>query len=141
MRYIFYADIYFIQNFMMKIAVIYLALYCTKMYETISSMKGIGKICIVSFVATIFEILGLLLTGSYSVFILCVHLFEVPFMIWSVVGNVKQKIIRIIIAGYFFLMIINGVLEALWNQFGEHGSYLFYLLFSFEHKILIYRCV
>ena len=33
-------------------------------------------------------------------------------------------------------MIINGVLEALWNQFGEHGSYLFYLLFSSAGVVL-----
>ena len=33
-------------------------------------------------------------------------------------------------SGYFFLILINGVLEALWNQFGKHGAYIFYLLFS-----------
>ena len=130
MRYIFYADVYFIQNFMMKVAVIYLALYCNKVYETISKAKGIGKICLASFLGTITEIAGLICSGSYNFWVLCIHLFEVPLMIGFVTGKEKQNRMKIIVAGYFFLILINGVLEALWNQFGEGGSYLFFLIFS-----------
>ena len=115
---------------MMKMAVIYLALYCNKVYETISKAKGIGKICLASFLGTIIEVTGLICSGSYTFFILCIYLFEVPLMIWFVTGKEKQNIMNVIVAGYFFLMMINGVLEALWNLFGEQGGYIFFLLFS-----------
>lgn len=130
MRYIFYADVYFIQNFMMKVAVLYLTLYCNKIHFEITRVKGIGRICVASFVGTIIEIAGLLLSGSYSVFIICVHLLEVPLMSRFVLGKKSGQMLRVIISSYFFTMLINGVLEALWNQFGEGGGYIFYLLFS-----------
>lgn len=130
MRYIFYADVYFIQNFMMKVAVLYLSLYCNKIHFEITRVKGIGRICVVSFLGTIIEIAGLLLSGSYSVFIICVHLLEVPLMSRFVLGKNREQVLRVIVSGYFFTMLINGVLEALWNQFGEGGGYIFYLLFS-----------
>ena len=66
MQYIFYADIYFIQNFMMKIAVLYLSLYCNKVYFETTRIKGLVKICFASGLGTMIEILGLILSGSYS---------------------------------------------------------------------------
>lgn len=130
MRYIFYADVYFVQNFMMKLAVLYLALYCSKVNFETTRIKGIGKISIASFIGTIIEIVGLIFSGSYTIFVLCVHLFEVPLMSWFVLGKNCRQMLRVIISGYFFTILINGVLEALWNQFGEGGSYIFFLLFS-----------
>lgn len=130
MRYIFYADIYFIQNFMMKVGVLYLALYCNKVYESISTAKGIGRICLASFIGTIIELAGLIWGESYTLYILCVHLFEIPLMVSFLLKKNKTYIMRIIIAGYLGIIIVNGVLEALWNQFGEAGGYMFFLLFS-----------
>lgn len=115
---------------MMKVAVLYLALYCNKMLEKISMAKGIGKICIASFMGTLIEIIGLLFGSSYGVFITFVHFFQVPFMTCFVLGKAWKQMLRVVLSGYFFTMLINGVLEALWNQFGERGSYIFYLLFS-----------
>ena len=130
MRYIFYADVYFIQNFMMKVAALYLALCCGRMRFEATRAKVLVKIGIVSLIGTLFEIVGLIFSGSYSVFVLAVYLLEIPFMTWIVLGKNRIQTVRVMIAGYFFTIIINGVLEALWNQFGEHGSYVFYLLFS-----------
>lgn len=130
MRYIFYADVYFIQNFIMKVAVLYLALYFNKVHEPILKMRGIGKICIASFVGTMVEIVGFLFGPSYRLISVWLHLLEMPLMVWGLLRKEKISILRIVVTGYFFLMIINGVLEALWNQFGEQGGYIFFLLFS-----------
>ena len=130
MRYIFYADVYFIQNFMMKLAVLYLALYCNKIQSSIKSYKGIGKICLASMIGTLFEIVGLFVSGSYIVFVLGVHLFEIPCIVKFLLDKKEKKMLRVIASSYFFMLIINGVLEALWNQFQEEGSYMFCLLIS-----------
>lgn len=115
---------------MMKVTVLYLALYCNKRREKIETGKEIGKICIASFIGTLIEIIGLLLGCSYSVFVIIGHFLQVPLMTSFVLGKDRRKMLQIVIAGYFFTILINGILEALWNQFGEHGGYLFYLLFS-----------
>ena len=130
MRYIFYVDVYFIQNFMMKMSALYLAMYCNKIHEKISDAKGIGKICFAAFIGTFVEILGLLSIGHYNLFVILVHFFEVPLMAWFVIGRKGNRHFQVVITGYFFTMVINGILEVLWNQFGERGSYLFYLIFS-----------
>lgn len=130
MRYIFYADVYFLQNFMMKVAVLYLSLYCNKKNVEITRISSLLKICLVSGVGTVIEILGLLMSSSYHVFVVGSHLLEVSLMVHFVLEKEKQGMMRVIAAGYFFTVLINGVLEALWNQFGECGGYLFVLVFS-----------
>lgn len=125
--YIFYADVYFIQNFIIKVAVIYLSLYCNKCHFYLSTTKGIGKIVLASAVGTLIEIAGLILGNSYNVFLILVHTFEIPFMILLVLGSERQSYIKIILTGYFFVMTINGVLEVVWNWFGGYGSYIFFL--------------
>lgn len=115
---------------MMKVAVLYLALYCNKIYFEVVEGKGWLKIGLASGIGTIIEIAGLLFSSPYYVFVAVVNLLEVPMMVLYVVGKKRQQMLRVILSGYFFTMLINGVLEALWNQFGEHGGYLFYLLFS-----------
>jgi len=130
MRYIFYADVYFIQNFMIKVAVLYLAFYCNKRSQITNTVNGIGKICLASGVGTIFEIVGLMLVNNYNLFLLLVHMLEIPIMFIGLAVKEKRQLFQLIISGYFFTILINGVLEALWNQFGERGSYIFYLIFS-----------
>lgn len=109
---------------------LYLALYCNKYYKIVDSVKAVGKICVVAVLGTIFEIVGLMLSSSYSMFLILVNILELPFLFWGLIGKQKQNILRLIITGYFFTMLINAILEALWNQFGERGSYIFYLLFT-----------
>ena len=128
--YIFYADVYFVQNFMIKAAVIYLSLYCNKFQTHVSTVKGIGKIVLASFLGTMLEIIGLILGDFYNFFILLIHFIELPLLFLFVVTNTRQKLFALIVTGYLFVMIINGVLEAMWNWFGEKSSYIFYLGFS-----------
>ena len=128
--YIFYADVYFIQNWIIKIAVLYLSLFCNRQHDTLFTVRGMIKIILASFLGTILEIIGLLFFDSYNVFIACVHLLEVPLMIWFVLGKNYKKMLQVIVTGYFFVLVINGVIETMWNWFGEKGSYVFCLLFA-----------
>lgn len=109
---------------------LYLALWYNKVHLEITRARGIVKICVASLMGTLLEIAGLLLGNSYNAFTTCVHLFEVPLMVLFVLGKERRQMMRVVVTGYFFIMLINGALEVLWNQFGQNGSYLFYLLFS-----------
>ena len=111
-------------------AVLYLTLYCNKSYGITESLKGVGKIALASFFGTIFEIVGFMISHRYSVFVLLVNVLELPLMFLGIAGRKCKKMLRLILSGYFFTMLINGILEALWNQFGEGGGFLFFLLFS-----------
>lgn len=137
--YIFYADVYFVQNFMIKAVVIYLSLYFNKFQTHISSVKGILKIIIVSCLATVFEVMGLLLCDSYNFFIMLIHVLEVPVMFLCTVVKMRQNTFSLIVTGYLFVMIINGVLEVMWNWFGEKGNYIFYLGCSCGFVIVVAR--
>ena len=126
--YVFYADIYLVQNLLIKFFVIYLSLYCNRLHIYIETLKGIGKIIVISFVATIIEIMALVLGGSYTVFIISCHLLEIPIMMYSILLKERRKIKKLIIAGYFFLMVITSVLEVLWNCFGMTGDFIVLLI-------------
>lgn len=125
--YIFYADIYFLQNFIIKTAVIYLSLCFNKIHCSIYTLKGIGKIMLASFLGTGIEVMGLMMGNSYHFFLVLVHLLEIPFMMRVVLGKRQRQMLRVIITGYFFVIVINGVLEILWNWFGQHGLYILLL--------------
>ncbi len=128
--YIFYADVYVVQNFVIKIAVLYFALYCNKYHMLLETGRGIGKIILAALAGTITEIAGLFLGNSYYVFLILVHVFEIPLMIGFLLGKERQQWIKVIITGYFFVMAINAVLEILWNYFGAYGNYVFWLCAS-----------
>lgn len=128
--YIFYADVYFIQNVIIKIAVIYLALFSSKCHIQISTLKGLVRIAGASLLGTLIEIAGLMWSSSYNLFLLLVHILEIPLMMWCVLGKERRQMMKVIVTGYFFIMVINGVLEAFWNWFGAYGDYIFYLCAS-----------
>ena len=128
--YIFYADVYFVQNFVIKIAVLYFTMYCNKYHALLETGRGIGKIVLAAFMGTIAEIAGLFLGNAYNVFLVLVHVFEIPLMIGFLLGKERQQWIKVIITAYFFVMVINAVLEILWNCFGVYGNYAFWLCVS-----------
>ena len=130
MRYIFYADVYFVQNFMIKATVLYLSFYCNRKGAFVDHMKGVWRISLVSLIGTFVEIVGLMCFGSYNLFQLFVHVVEIPLMFIGVIRKERVSLYKYILTGYFFTILINSVLEALWNQFGEKGGYIFCLLFS-----------
>lgn len=130
MQYIFYADVYLVQNFMIKVAVLYLSFYCNKMGSRFDTVKGVGRICFVSFLGTIVEIVALMSFDSYYLFLVFTHVVEIPLMFILITRKERMPLYKVILMGYFFTMLINSVLEALWNLFGENGSFIFCLLFS-----------
>lgn len=125
--YIFYADVYFVQNLMIKIAVLFLSLYANKCYFAIQSRRGIARIILVAGLGTIVELLGLWMSNSYNFLLLLVSILEIPIMFFLLLGERKETMITLILSGYFFTMIINATLELLWNWFGESGGFVFYL--------------
>jgi len=123
--YIFYADAYFVQNFLMKTTVIFLALWVNKERFGIP----IYKIILSSGIGTILEVTFLMwshlpwLAGIYSVL-------EIPVIVCVLLGKRWKQIVKISISGFFFVMIMNGFIEILWNYFGKWGHYGFLVCLS-----------
>lgn len=118
--YVFYADIYFLQNFLIKLTVLFLIVHSYKRQNVVSNRKLI----IVAITATILEVIGLSFIVDYHFFILFVHIFEIPGMVLVLLGKRVEDLFGGIIRGYLFTVVINGVLEILWNMFGYKGHYL-----------------
>lgn len=133
--YIFYADVYLWQNFLMKSSALYLTLWYQKYLP-----KGImPKIMFAALAGTVMEIMGLLSNAGYHWFIGMVHLVEIPGMILFLMGKEKKYLVKTIITGYFFILLINGVQEAVWNVFGENGNFHFFLIISCGLTLVIAR--
>ena len=98
----------FIQNFLIKIAVLYITLYCNKLQIHTATWRGIRKIVFASAIGTVIEIVGLLLGNSYTLFVLLVNILEIPIMFLWILGFKRkrhsQKAI-LIFSGYFSLML------------------------------------
>ena len=117
--YIFYADIYFVQNFVMKLGILALSIKTLKIQTTKPVMKVLG----IAIVATILEITGLFFIPSYGVYIVLTHTVEVPVMMTTLLWKQKEMIGRSVICGYFYVVLINGVVEVLWNLIGNGWGY------------------
>ena len=123
-EYIFYADVYFVWNYLIKLTVVLLVLFSFGKRVSVPIYKMILLIGI----ETIIEIIGLYISPNYFLFVLVVHLLLMPFvmtiLLWEYHSLIKQAIIR----GYLFTIIINGVIEIFWNFFGNQTSYIILLL-------------
>ena len=117
--YIFFADIYFIQNLMIKLGVLGLTIKILKIQMT----KPVMKIVAIASVGTILEIAGLFFIPNYEWFMALVHLVEVPGMMAFLLWKQREYIGKGIICGYFFVLVINGVVEVLWNLIGNGWFY------------------
>lgn len=124
--YIFYADIYFIQNFIIKLAIAFLVTKFTKQYEMISLLR-INLIC---FLATVSEIVFLVVFSNYTMFGLFVYLIEIPTMMVFLIQKKTKQRRKGYLCGCVFTILINGTLEALVNLFGETAHYLGLLVLS-----------
>ena len=117
--YVFYGDVYFVWNFLIKITTLILI--------TVSFGKrielSVKKIIFLAGAASIAEMIALCFVIYYAVFVVVINVFEMPFMVYLLLSQDRRIIGKGIIRGYIFTILINGVLEILWNQFGETGSY------------------
>ena len=92
-----------------------------------------------AFLGTCLEIIGLLSGVSYGWFIALVHFIEVPGMVLFLIGKEKKYLMKAIIIGYFFILLINSIQEALWNVFG--GNFVFLLVISCLLSIILVKRV
>jgi len=124
--YVFYGDVYFVSNFLIKASTLFLITISFGKRIEVSVRKVLSLAC----AATIAEIIGLCVLPSYVFFVVFVNLFEVPFLVYLLLAKKGEIIGKGIIRGYVFTVIINGVLEILWNYFGETGSYFMIIVLS-----------
>lgn len=124
--YIFYADVYFIQNFIIKMTVLTVVVFSLKNTHQVS----IRRIVVTAIGGNIFEIVGLMIIPNYTIFLLIVNLIEIPVMMLWLFGKRSTTIIKSSFLGYFFVILINGTLEALGNIFGGKGHFVSLLILS-----------
>lgn len=120
--YIFYVDMYIIQNFLMKIIVLYLSLWCMKQNIMISRVRGLLKLVAVAFLGTLLEVIGLLYIKPFR--------FLVPFLIWWLLISRESSFFIFALLYVFFTLIVNAVLEVMWNYLGKNECYIVFILFS-----------
>ena len=124
--YVFYADVFFIQNLLIKITVLYLALYVNKQNLKVNLIKIVAA----GVLGTIFEICALLWGGNFSFFVGLVNLVEMPLIMLFLLGKEVKVWFNVTVSAWFFMLVVNGVVEAIWNYFGEIGHFLEFLVLS-----------
>lgn len=126
--YIFYADVFFLQNLIIKSTALYLTLLLHREYRCIRTFAGITRILIISALGTLAEVLGLLSAISYHFLSGMIYLIEIPILLLMTMGKKKGKFLRAIMTDCIFVVLINGIIEALWNRFGSEGNYFLMIL-------------
>ncbi len=112
--YIFYADVFFLQNFIMKFGVLLFIYEIIKVHIVRPRIKSM----VIAAIATISEILGLFLCPNYNLLLSIACLIEVPLMVFVLLGFQKNYLLRGIVLGYLGTLVMNGVIELLWNYLG-----------------------
>ena len=103
----------------MKIGILTLTIKTLKIQTIKPAMKVLG----IATVATILEIAGLFFIPYYEVFVVFTHLVEVPAMMLVLLWKQKENVGKAIVGGYFYVILINGVVEVLWNLIGHGWGY------------------
>ena len=86
--YVFYADVYFVQNLLLKVTVLYLALYVNKQNLRVNPIK----ILVAGVFGTLLEILGLMWSQNFSFFIGLINLVEIPWLIFFLLSRKEEKL-------------------------------------------------
>ena len=123
--YVFYADVYFIQNLILKVSVLYLALLVNKQKDRVNPIK----IFLAGVLGTLFELLSLIGPSNFTVFILWINLIEIPLLVLFLLPKKEsgcdwETSIKVSISALFFVIVLNGVIEAGYNLFGEIGHFI-----------------
>ena len=117
--YVFYGDVYFVWNYLIKATTLILIVKSFRKRVEVS----VRKIILLAGVASLIEIIGLCFLPNYVVFVVFVNLFEIPFLMYLLLYPKQNMVGKGVIRAYLFTIIVNGVLEIMWNQFGKLGSY------------------
>lgn len=102
----------------MKIGVLWLTMKVSKIPLKIPLKMRWIKIIVIAALGTMFELAGLFFIPNYTVFLGIVHLIEVPSMIFGLVCPHWEYLWKGIVSGYFWTLVINGIVEILWNLIG-----------------------
>ena len=138
--YVFYADIYFVQNLLLKVTVLYLALYVNKQKFRVNPIK----ILVAGIFGTLLEILCLTWLQNFSLFIGLINLVEIPFLIFFLllrkeetvgkgilkIGCEWKVLLQVSVSALFFVIVVNGVIEVGYNMYGEMGHFVELVLLS-----------
>ena len=128
--YIFYVDIYFVQNFFAKIVVLYVSMVFMKQYPMLSHVKGIFRLMGIAALGTICEVIGLLIIRPYWIYVLLIYVFVFPGMIQLLLSKRERKSIGIVVRSVFFTIVLNGIVQCLWNYLENKGTYIGCVLFA-----------
>lgn len=124
--YVFYADVFFLQNLLLKVTVLYLALYVNKLNYRVNPLK----VFLAGVFGTILEILALMWGQSFSLFTGVVNLVEIPLIMLFFLGKDWRAWLNVTVSAWFFVLVVNGVVEAGWNYLGEVGYFGILVLLS-----------
>lgn len=131
--YIFFGDIYFLQNFIIKCAVLFLTLKTLRI-----EVRGRKRrLLLIAGLGTLFEIAGLLVCPYYNLFILAVHLLESPVMLFALLCDRRECLKKGIILVYFYILLINGVIEVFYNIIGYAWAYVFLVCLASFITVLV----
>ena len=117
--FIFYADIYFVQNVIVKLGILTLTIRTLKIQMT----KPVIKVVAVAIIATLLEITGLFFFPYYGLFVLFMHMILIPSMMAVLLWRQREILGKAIVCGYFYVILLNGVIEVLWNLIGNGWGY------------------
>ena len=130
MQYIFYADVYFFQNSIIKIVVLFITL-CIQKHHAIKWNKNmLVKIIVLSCLATMIEIIMLFTNVKYECLRILFVLFEVPIILRILLPKTDCKLFKLCLIAYFYLMLVNGAVELLWNWLGKNANYIYILILA-----------
>lgn len=125
-KYIFYADVYFVQNFVIKAGILWLTIKTMKIPLTKPVIRSVG----IAGIGTIIEIAGLFFIPNYQVMILLNHLVLIPGMMLLLYWKKWDACRKGILWGYFFALLMNGIVEFYWILFGSGWLYPLLVLFA-----------
>ena len=122
--YVFYVDIYFIWNYVIKLTVLLLVLFSFGKRVSVP----IYQVLLLIGIETVLEIIGLYISPNYFLFVLTVHLLLMPSVMVVLLWKYRLLIKKAVVRGYLFTVIINGVIEIFWNHLGNQVSYVVLIL-------------
>lgn len=117
--YIFYADVYFVQNFIIKAGILWLTIKIMKVPLTKPVIRSVG----IAGIGTVLEIAGLFFIPDYGLMVLLNHVILIPAMMLALYWKKWEMFRKGILWGYFFALVMNGVVELYWILFGSGWLY------------------
>lgn len=137
LEYIFYIDVFFLQNFLLKFTVVYLTLWFQHLLIKVSGIRMLVVVLLGIFLEIVFLLSGI----KYHIIISFLNLLELPVMLYIILRRAQYHFFRVSMTAYFFTLVINGIVEILWNMFGRYGHYFLILFLSCVFCVFITKYI